>query len=161
MKEKELNRVITKNLADSGWGYKIADPAGVAAKMSTQNPFDGVGFTEKFGICFESKLIKNAFRAFSFNAIRPHQITHLLKIREVTYNYETPIICCITLGVWFPRKYIELFVFDIVLINDLIKKGEKSILGKELENRSNLGESIKIKGGIFDANLIREKVIYE
>lgn len=161
MKESDLNRIIVKNINSDSWAHKIADPAGIAAKMASKNPFDGFGFSKNFSICFESKLIKNEFRAFQFNAIKPHQIANLLKIRELTINYSPTMLCCIVLGVWFPRRYIELFVFDIMLINKLITNGEKSLLKKDLINLSNSHSSLKIIHGEFNIRLLKEKILYE
>jgi hypothetical protein len=41
LKESDLNNIIRRNICEqNGWAHKIADPAGIAAKMASQNPFD-------------------------------------------------------------------------------------------------------------------------
>ena len=160
MKESDLNNIIRRNICEqNGWAHKIADPAGIAAKMASQNPFDGFGYTDKFNIVWESKLIKQDFKAFNFNDIRDHQISHLSKIREITKNQSMQTICAITLGIWIPRHGITLFVFSIDYINNLMKLEKKSILKKELLQLRSEEKCIEIKKESFNINELKIKLI--
>lgn len=162
MKEKDLNKLIKRNInLQGGWAEKISDPAGVAVKMASPNPFDGFGYTKNFNIVFESKLIKYAYSAFNFNAIQPHQLQNLLKISEITEFNSPPLLSVITLGVWIPRESFEIFVFDIKLINRLMTQGKKSILGKELRCLSGNKQGIPIKKEVFDISYLKERVVYD
>lgn len=161
MKEKDFNRIIVKNLNEKNWGFKISDPAGVAAQMASKNPFDGFGYTSHFNICFESKLIKNNIKAFAFNSIKPHQITHLSKIKEITKHQTFNFLCVILLGIWIPNKNIILLSFDIDFINKTLKENKKSFTKKDILKFVEYGKYISIEHKIFDINLLLEKTIYE
>lgn len=158
MKENILNKIIKDNFNKKNWAHKIADSAN-SIQMS-QNPFDGFAYTEEFGVNWESKLIKNDYAAFNIlNQLKPHQIVHLSKIREITKNWKTLIINVVTLGIYFPRQYIEIFPFSIDFINQCIKEGKISIFKKELIEMHNKEMGIIVKSKEFDINLLRDKLI--
>ena len=160
MNETVLNRIIKENLNKKNWGHKIADSSN--SIQMTQNPFDGFGYTEQFGINWESKLIKNDYAAFNIlNQLKPHQIMHLSKIREITKNWKTQVLNIVTFGIYFPRKYIEIFSFSIDFINKCIKEERTSILKKELIQMHEKEMGIIVKSHEFAINLLKEKMIEE
>jgi len=120
------------NTPDS-WADKINDPPKMVAMSVGENPFDIFGINTSFTFYIESKLQKR-YEAFNFNAIRPHQRANLTTISDIAkrgkYNNVYPLI---VLGIWLPRKPIELYIFHIDFINKKIEEGKKSILKKEIE----------------------------
>jgi hypothetical protein len=159
--EKDLNRLIVKNINEQNeWCYKIPDPGKSEVFKTTERPFDGFAYTKDFGIVFENKFQKNEIKSFNLkNQIKSHQIENLSKIREITKNWQTKILCIVILGIYFPRKYTELFIFSIDYINNCLKNDKYSILKKELEKMHNENKTIIMKSGIFDINELIKKVI--
>jgi hypothetical protein len=129
--------------------------------MASQNPFDLFFYSKNFNGCIESKLIKNEYQAFSFSLIKPHQITNLDLISQICKIQSFPVYTLICLGIWIPRKEIDLFFFDISFILDCINTGKKSVLKKELLDLKSKGKFISMKKQIFDVNEIPKKVIYK
>jgi hypothetical protein len=161
MDESDLNRIVKDNLiSEKSWAFKIADPVGIAATMACKNPFDGFCYNENFGLTWESKLIKGGYEAFNIlNQLKPHQIENLTRIRNITRTWKTKMLCQVILGIWFPRKHVELFIFTIDYINESVKKGKLSFFAKELKELSNNGKSIIVEKKIFDVRLLEEKQI--
>lgn len=131
--------------------------------MSSKNPFDLFGISENLVFYWESKLIKNDIKSFSFSAIREHQTANLLKIKEIVKNtlLESFVFPCVSLGIWIPRKPIELFLFDIEYITNLQKMSKNSLVKKDLIKLIEQNKSIKIVNQKFDIRTIKEKIIYK
>ena len=158
MQESDLNRIVNKKFSSLGFSHKISDGVG---GVSVQNPFDGFSVFQKMPWYFESKLLKS-YQAFNFKKIEDHQFNSLWKIYQEIMAY-----CLILVGVYEPRKYFDLFLFDIDIIPLAKSIGKKSILKKELlllkekEMYIPLYRDKELKDYTFDCNNIQEKIITE
>lgn len=155
MLEKDLNSIINRSLSEYGFSHKIADPM---HGTGTQKPFDGFSVFLNSSWYWESKFLKG-YQAFNFKRIESHQMDSLLYIKKELDKVYSLII----LGVYYPRKYFDLYFFDIDYIYNLIDS-KKSILKKELLDLKN-NHSIKIirkddKYWIEDVLSIPSKVLY-
>jgi penicillin-binding protein-related factor A (putative recombinase) len=159
--ESDLNTFIKNSfLQDEQFAHKIADPHKSVATQASQNPFDGFAVSMNGIYFWESKLIKNEYKAFSFKLIQPHQISNLLKINRIAKEKNWDHVkCLIMLGIWKAHKYCHLYAFDIEYINNLVLSGKKSITKKELLElqATNL---VVIKNKMFDYNIINGSIIY-
>lgn len=158
MNEKCLNHDLIRLFNDcGGFAYKIPDPSQEIVTASSKRPFDGFARFRSIGdIYFESKLIKNKLQAFSFKRIEPHQIEALTRICD--NGGEAVVI----LGYWEPRKAYWFMLFDICLIQQLIKAKVLSIKQKELMNLQARGCSISLTAKdrlTFSPEILKSKII--
>lgn len=158
MLEKDFNRILSRNLNEAGFAFKIPDPRKGMSEMSAKNPFDLFGLTSEYIIYAESKLIKNKWQAWNFKTIEDHQYYYMGRISELAKNHPN-VIACFILAIWIPRKEFCFFVFDSKLIAGLKESGKKSFLKNELLEFKERGFAIQINKEKFDVNLIKEKII--
>lgn len=158
MTEQDVNRIINKTFKGLGFSSKISD--GKEGQFS-QNPFDGFSVFKKMPWYWESKLLKG-YQALNFKRIEEHQFDSLWKI----YN-EIMAYCLILIGVYEPRKYFDLFLFDIDTINLAKSVDKKSFLKKELlflkekEMYIPMYRDKELKDYTFDCSNIQEKIIMQ
>ena len=159
MNEKDLNRVLVKSINEIGFGYKISDEAANYYGTS-QKPFDYFGFTDKYMIFGESKLIKGGLYSFNFKRIETHQIVALSRCKQHihTLGYQN-IHTIISVGFWKSREFFYVMFFDILVIT---MGTRTSIKKKELEAIIESGKYLSIKKehviGIED---LSDKIIYD
>jgi hypothetical protein len=158
MKESDLNRIINKTFLRECFSHKISDPLGGSG---VKNPFDGFSVFKKMPWYWESKLIKE-YQALNFRKIEDHQFDSLWKIYSEIMAY-----CLILVGVYKPRKYFDLFLFDIDTINLAKSVDKKSFLKKELlllkekEMYIPMYKDKELKDYTFDCSNIQEKIIMQ
>lgn len=154
MKESDINTIIVNSFGenDKYFSYKIPDPPKSVARIATERPFDGFTVRSK-PIYFETKLLKG-YQAFSFSLIKDHQLRNLDIIKRTNNEVESIII----LAVWESRKYLDIYMFDILFILNRIRLGDKSVLKKELLSLEDK-YSIKVKNKLFDAEEALSKII--
>lgn len=124
--------------------------------QAAKRPFEGFYIAPDFVMALEVKLLKD-YAAFNFNKIRPHQIENLTRIHAVNPDVLTLII----LGIWIPRKVIELFFFHIDFINRLRATGKNSLHKRELIDLIDEGRTLQIIKQSLPVDKIREKVIWQ
>lgn len=124
MKETEINKIINRELRSQGFSHKISDYGG---QFHGESPFDGFAVTKEGFIYWEAKYM-NKLQAFNFGKIENHQLDNMNVIRSL----QSKAITIYPVGVFQPRKYFYLFLFDSKLIQYLKKSEKKSILKKEL-----------------------------
>jgi len=167
MNEKDLNRILVSSAATlGGWAYKIVDPSTAAIRIGAgYRPFDIFGYMQKYDLIFESKFLRG-YSSFNFRMIKPHQLENLKKIKEIkksrrhqSKNVERSSIEAIVLGIYYPRKFFDVFFFDVDFILGLIENGKNSILKKELEKYRDSGLLLKVNQNFIDLNKIGEVLI--
>ncbi len=165
MDEKDFNRVIISNFNRKveemrvRWGHKIADPGKFDATTTSKRPFDGFTVGE-YIIYFESKLVKNGYKAWAFDSMREHQIDNLSTIKRVAEHYgHEKVLPLVFVAFWESRKIYEFFVFDIDFIIKTMTTGKKSFNKKELLAWKEKGLAIPIKKETYCIPDIHNKII--
>lgn len=160
MVEKDLNRIIVKNIKQHGWAHKISDDA-QSFTSTGYKPFDLFGLTPINIIFAESKLLKG-YKAFSFDRIRDHQVENLTTIKRISSKslFAEWVYTLIILGVWVIRKELSIYIFDINAITYLRDNLHKlSLLKKDLLLLKEREYYLPIQKEVFDVNRISEKLI--
>ena len=152
MQEKDLNTIINNNFKRFGFSHKISDPVG---GVGSQNPFDGFSVMQGTVYFWETKLLKE-FKALNFKRIEEHQYESLTTIRDQCPE----CLCFVIAGIWIPRQCLELYLFDIDLLNWL-RVAKKSILQKELLRLREAKMMLPVIKKEFDVLHTREAIIDE
>lgn len=128
MKEQDLNTTIKNSFL---FGVKIPDPSKADVLTTSKRPFDGIGVTPNGVIFYETKLVKG-YKAFPFSSIKDHQLENLTKLEDIRIKNSLKYNCYFLIGVYEPRKSLNLFCFSPAYISWRMKRGDKSISKKEL-----------------------------
>lgn len=167
MTEKDLNRILVSSAETlGGWAYKIVDPTKAEVMQgSGYRPFDSFGYLPLFNFVFEAKFL-HGYQAFNFGMIKPHQIENLMKIKSIARasrsrrrKPRTPLITPIVLGIYEPRKFFDVYFFDIDFISRLMAEGKKSLRKTELEEFRSKKQHLAVERGFIDLNRVPEVLI--
>jgi len=128
MEESDLNRRIKDSINDAGGhGEKLPDPPQSSATSAAKRPYDGYGILNGFFLTWESKFDHDKYCSFNYaNRLEPHQWEHLL------LDAKNGAHAWVFYGVWVPRKFLDVFTFDVTLLDRLRQEGKPSFWAKEL-----------------------------